>query len=350
MSSFPSLAVPVPGAAQSVNFATAAPRIDGRPCAGPRHTSAPALHGCRPGPAPQRRLLLVGSGDVARRALPLLVRRYRVYAVIRDPADAPTLRALGAVPVVADLDRPASLRRLAGLAGDVLHLAPPPDSGERDPRTARLLAALARGLTLPHRLVYISTSGVYGDCAGARIDETRPAAPHSARGKRRVDAEARVRSFARRNRVAATVLRVPGIYAADRLPVERLKRGTPALLPGEDGYTNHIHADDLAAACAAALARGRPGRVVNACDDSELTMGDWFDAVAEAFALPRPPRIGRAEAERTLSPALLSFMNESRRLSNRRLKRELRLRLIYPTVAEGLAAAVAAAASVPRRA
>lgn len=321
-----------------MNFATVAPRIHGRLCDDASRASLAPRH-------PARRLLLIGSGDVARRALPALVRRYRVFAVIRDPGERAALRALGAIPVVADLDDPASLARLAGLAQQVLHLAPPPDSGERDPRTARLLAALGRGKTLPERLVYISTSGVYGDCGGARIDETRPVAPQSARGKRRVDAERQVRAFARRNRVTATLLRVPGIYAADRLPVERLKRGTPALLPGEDGYTNHIHADDLAAACVAALVRGRPGRAVNACDDSQLTMGDWFDAVADAFALPRPPRVSRRDAEQTLSPALLSFMNESRRLSNRRLKRELHLRLRYPTVAEGLAAAVAALAA-----
>ena len=286
-----------------------------------------------------KRILIVGSGDVARRALPWLVRRFRVFALVRQPEAAAELRALGAVPVVGDLDDRRSLRRLAGIADAVLHFAPPPQTGEGDPRMARLLAALAGRSSLPQGVVYISTTGVYGDCAGVRVDETRPCRAQTARGRRRVDAERRLRAFGRRNRVRVALLRAPGIYAADRLPLERLRRGDPVLAADEDVHTNHIHAEDLARIACLALFRAGPGRAYNASDDSGLRMGEYFDAVAERFGLARPPRMARAEIVRHLSPLALSFMSESRRLDNRRLKRELRLHLRYPTVAVGLRAA-----------
>ena len=291
-----------------------------------------------------KRILIVGSGDVARRALPWLLRRFRVFALVRQPEAAVELRALGAVPVVGDLDDRQSLRRLAGIADAVLHFAPPPQTGHGDPRMARLLAALAGRSSLPQGVVYISTTGVYGDCAGARVDETRPCRAQTARGRRRVDAERRLRAFGRRNQVRVALLREPGIYAGDRLPLERLRRGDPVLAADEDVHTNHIHAEDLARIACLALFRAGPGRAYNASDDSGLRMGEYFDAVAERFGLARPPRMARAEIVHHLSPLTLSFMSESRRLDNRRLKRELRLRLRYPTVADGLRAATVPAA------
>ena len=287
-----------------------------------------------------QKILIVGSGDVARRILPRLAGRFRVFALLRDATRAAAWRAGGATPVIADLDDRASLARIAGLADLVLHLAPPPGDGTSDRRTRNLLAALGRGKSLPRRLVYVGTTGVYGDCGGARIDETRRLNPTNARAVRRVDAERRLRAWGRQNGVAVSILRAPGIYAADRLPLERLEKGMPALVDRDDGYTNHIHADDLAAACVAALRRGGANRAYNAVDDSDLKMGEWFDRVADAFALPRPARIARAEAERTLPPMLMSFMRESRRIGNRRLKNELELRLAYPTVDDGIRAAL----------
>ena len=283
-------------------------------------------------------LLIVGCGDVGLRVLRLLRGRLPVYALTSSPARCDTLRAAGAVPLLGNLDDPATLGRLGGLADLVLHLAPPPAEGEGDPRTRALLNALARGGRV-RTLVYASTSGVYGDAGGARFDETRAVAPASARGRRRVDAEAQVRAFGRRTGVCVSILRIPGIYARDRVgghPRERLLRGTPVLLPADDVYTNHIHADDLARACIAALWRGRPQRVLHASDDTELRMGDYFDLAAELAGLPRPPRISRAQARTELPPMLLSFMSESRRLANDRIKRDLRLRLRYPTVRDGL--------------
>ena len=283
-----------------------------------------------------KRVLIVGSGDVARRLIPWLARRCRVFAVIRRPEEREALRALGAVPLVADLDDRASLDRLAGVADAVLHCAPPPGQGSDDPRTRSLLAALSRRASLPRRLIYISTTGVYGDCGGAWLDETRPPAPTSARAARRVAAERCLRDFGRRSGCRVSVLRAPGIYAADRLPLERIRRGDPVLAADDDVFTNHIHADDLARLLGLSLFRGRVNRVYNACDDSQMRMGDYFDAVADAFALLRPPRLPRAELIAQVSPLTLSFMSESRRIRNDRIKRELRVRLIHPTVADAL--------------
>jgi nucleoside-diphosphate-sugar epimerase len=279
------------------------------------------------------RLLIVGCGDVGMRLLPLVARRFRVFAVTSRPERAPELRAAGAVPVVADLDRPRTLARLSGLARWVVHLAPPPAQGDLDLRTRNLTAILPEGA----RVVYISTTGVYGDRGGALTPESTPAAPRNARARRRVDAERVLRAWALASRGRVAILRAPGIYARERLPLERLQRGTPALNPQDDVYTNHIHADDLARLAALALFRGLPGRAYNASDDTRLKMGEYFDAVADAFGMPRPPRLARAELEQAVSPMLLSFMSESRQLTNARIKRELRVRLRYRCVGEALA-------------
>jgi nucleoside-diphosphate-sugar epimerase len=285
-----------------------------------------------------QRLLIIGCGDVVRRALPRLLRRYRVYALVRQLD--PTLRALGVTQIVGDLDQPSSLKRLSGLADVLLHSAPPAEADvATDTRTQHLLAALQTGKSLPRRIVYISTSGVYGNCDGAEIDETRTLHPESARAARRVAAESALREFGRQTRTKVSILRAPGIYAADRLPLERVKRGDPVLNADEDSYSNHIHAEDLAHAVVLALTHGRSNRAYNATDDSELKMGDWFTQLAKTFDLPAPPRVDRATAEEQLSPALMSFVRESRRLSNDRIKQELGFTLTYPTVEEGLAAA-----------
>lgn len=297
-------------------------------------------------------MLIVGCGDVGLRAARGLRPQTRLMALTSSPQRVALLRAQGLVPLVGDLDDPSSVQRLAGLATRVIHLAPPPSEGQaqwwRDPRTLALVRALRRR-TPPGTLVYGSTSGVYGDCAGARVTEARPAAPSTPRAQRRVDAERIVRHLGRATGTRVTVLRIPGIYAPDRsggTPRDRLLRGTPVLLPEDDVYTNHIHADDLARAVRAALWRGWPQRVVHISDDSDLRMGDYFDLAADLYGLPHPPRVPRNLAQDQLPLMLLSFMSESRRLDNTRLKRELRVRLHYPTVREGLAASPAGTGQV----
>ncbi len=278
-------------------------------------------------------LLIVGCGDVGLRVLRLLRGRARVIALTSSTRRVDELRAAGAVPLLGNLDDAATLGRLAALADWVLHLAPPPTQGNTDPRTAALLQALARGRRV-RRIVYASTSGVYGDAGGERFDETRATRPATPRAKRRVDAEARVRHHGRAFSVNASVLRIPGIYALDREggdPRERVQRGAPLLADADDVYTNHIHADDLARACVAALFRAAPQRVYHVSDDSVLKMGEHFDVVADAFGLPRAPRLSREALRATVSEMQWSFMSESRRLDNTRLHRELRVRLTYPT-------------------
>lgn len=278
------------------------------------------------------RLLVIGCGDVGMRMLPLLRGRFRVFAVTSQASRCDELRAAGAIPLVADLDKPATLARLARLAPTIVHLAPPQSEGLADRRTRNLTAILPDRATL----VYVSTTGVYGDCGGELVDETRAVQPQNARAKRRVDAERVLRAWAKRSASRLSILRVPGIYAADRLPVERLHKGTPALAADEDVHTNHIHADDLAKILVLAVFRAAPMRIYHAVDDSDMKMAEYFDAVADAFRLPRPPRLPRSELEKVVSPVLLSFMSESRRLANRRIKQELGVRLAYPDVRTAL--------------
>ena len=301
------------------------------------------------------RILIIGCGDVGLRVANLLHGRARLYALTHSPERHAALRAAGVTPISGNLDDRRSLRRLRQLADHLLHFAPPPGEGETDPRTRRLLATLGAGsLTVPparkkhpnptprgaRSLVYISTSGVYGDCGGAKVSETWPARPSNTRAKRRDHAEKQLRSFGRRGvqgqNHRISILRAPGIYAQDRMPAERVKKALPAIVAADDVHTNHIHAEDLARLSLAALFRGRANRLYNAVDDSGLKMGDWFDVVADHLQLPRPPRLPRAEVIAAVTPAMRTFLTESRQLLNQRAKTELRFRLRYPTVHAGL--------------
>ena len=284
-------------------------------------------------------MLIVGCGDVGLRAAALLKNGSRVYALTSSVSRVSELHQQGITAIKGNLDEPATLRRLAGVATHLIHLAPPPLQGRSDPRTRALVQALQLRSS-PQTVVYGSTSGVYGDCAGAWIDETQPLNPQTDRAQRRVDAEAWLNAWGSRGLPRIHVLRIPGIYGLDReggTPRERLQRNTPVLQAAEDVYTNHIHADDLARATVLALWRGKTLRSLHVSDDSDMMMGDYMDWAADLWQLPRPPRISRAQAQTALPAMTLSFMNESRRMQNQRLKTELRMKLRYPTVREGLA-------------
>jgi nucleoside-diphosphate-sugar epimerase len=281
------------------------------------------------------KILIIGCGDIAMRVAPLLHSRYRLFGLVRNLYHRAKLQSQKITPILGDLDVRRSLARIGGLADIVLHFAPPPSFGEFDHRTQNLLAVLSQG-KLPKRLIYISTSGVYGDCGGAPVSEWHRVNPQSARALRRVDAENRIRDWAKRRRVNVSILRVPGIYAEDRLPLERLQIGTPSIIAAQDSHTNHIHASDLASIVVATIRYGKHNRIYHTSDDSHLKMGDYFDAVAGAFKLPNPPRLPREEVKKMVSPMLWSFMNESRQLSNARMKQELHVQLVYPKVADAL--------------
>lgn len=294
------------------------------------------------------RVLIIGCGDVGQRVVKALqasagaLRQHgpRVLALTSSPERARALRAQGITPLVGNLDDLRSLRRLRGIAQHVVHMAPPPGQGVLDTRTQHVVRILRQG-RLPHSVVYGSTTGVYGNCDGVWVEESRPVNPGTDRARRRVDAEQRLLHWGRQSGLRVNVLRIPGIYAPDReggTPRTRLLKGLPVLNAREDVFTNHIHADDLAHITLAALWRGQPQRIYHACDNTQLRMGDYFDLAAALYGLPQPPRVSRAEAQQMLPPMMLSFMRESRRLRNARMQQELRVRLRYPTVQEGLQA------------
>ena len=280
-------------------------------------------------------ILIIGCGDIGLRVARQLSQSHRVFALTSQQSRFQELREVGATPILGNLDQPESLWRLSGLAQTVIHLAPPQNQGNRDCRTRNLIRILSQGSHVVRRLIYISTTGVYGDHGGAKVTEATPTKPQSERAKRRVDAEQILRLWAPAHGVTLTILRVPGIYAANRLPIERLQSKTPALIPEEDAYSNHIHSDDLARLICAAVFHGKPQRVINTCDGSETKMGDYFDEVADAFGLDRPPRMPAEQLQKIVNPMLWSFMRESRRVTNTRLH-ELKTPLRYPSVANFL--------------
>jgi nucleoside-diphosphate-sugar epimerase len=280
-------------------------------------------------------LFIIGCGYLGAR----LANQYRelgesVTGVVRSEAGLARLKRLGIRGMRCDLatDDPVDL----GLGdAQVFHLAPPPGSGSRDPYTRRLVDAFVRG-GHPSRLVYIGTTGVYGDCAGRWIDETHPTHPVADRSLRRLDAEDALRDWSRESSGDLVILRVAGIYGPGRLPLERIRAGTPMVRPDDAPYTNRIHVDDLVSACRAAMDRAPSGAVYNACDGHPSTMTDYFLQVAAAAGLPSPPLIGLDEAADRLSEGMLSYLSESRRLRNDRLREELGVVFRYPSLAEGL--------------
>jgi nucleoside-diphosphate-sugar epimerase len=282
-------------------------------------------------------VLIVGCGDIGVRIARLHEGRdSAVTCLVRSEASAERLRGLALA--ARDIDLDAALPPLPTAAALVYYLAPPPGTGQTDPRMHRFLEA-CRGAR-PARVVYISTTGVYGDCAGAWVDETRPPAPGSERGRRRLDAERALAAFAAETGVETVILRVPGIYGPGRLPIERLREGLVVVCPEEAPPSNRIHADDLARVCLAAGLRGRPGAIYNVSDGTPSSMTEYFYAVADRLGLPRPPCVGLAEAKRRMSPGMWSFVSESRRLDVRRMKAELGVALRYPDLGEGLRASL----------
>ncbi|HZH06412.1 MAG TPA: SDR family NAD(P)-dependent oxidoreductase [Lautropia sp.] len=300
----------------------------------------------------RRRLLIIGCGDIGQRIVALCAKDWRVFGIGRSASTLERIRAAGAVPLKADPPH----RRLQDLDDWVVHSAPPPlderrqGGGDVDRLTRRWSARLLdrprrrsmranrKAERPPRRLVYLSTTGVYGDRQGQWTDEVCAVTPITDRARRRVDAERCLRDAARRSAsLRVTTLRVPGIYAIDRLPIRRLQDRLPALLPQDDVQTSHIEAEDLARLTRIALMRGRNQRKLNVVDDSALPMGEYLDMVARWAGLPLPPRVDRETLLASVSPMRASFMSESRRLCNLRMKRELKLPLRYPTVADFLA-------------
>lgn len=296
------------------------------------------------------RIALIGFGDVAKRtfaqraACPSARHGPRFVLVSRSPLSASpsalrdTLRSMRSHALVVDVDHDAALRRLLRITNASIIYVPTAELSTKQShhdRRARRLAAAYRTLTRRTPIVYLSTTGVYGHHHDAVVDEMARCKTTQARSLRRLDAERQLRPL------GAHVLRVPGIYGHDRLPIARLQARQPALRPDDDVFTNHIHADDLAHAAWIALFRGKPGRITNAVDQTRMKMGEYFDAVADATGLPRPPRVRRDELnalaqQGAIHPMMMGFMADSRRVTTRRLQQELGVRLRYPTVQDAL--------------
>ncbi len=280
-------------------------------------------------------MFIIGCGYIGQR----LARRLRddgqpVQGLVRSAESAAALERLGIGALIRDLDRetlPADSTR----GRQVFFLAPPPPRGQRDTRMRRFLAGLEHS-GQPRRILYISTTGVYGDCQGAWVDETRPARPRADRARRRWDAEQQLRAWRERSGGELVILRVAGIYGPGKLPLARLRRQVPMVAEADAPWTNRIHADDLVEVCLAAMRRAPDGALYNACDGTPGNMTDYFNRVADLAGLPRPPIVSLAEARETLSSGLLSYLAESRRLSNRRLLDELGIQLRYPDLERGL--------------
>lgn len=284
------------------------------------------------------KLLIVGYGDIGHRVARLaLSAGFSVAAASRSIELKESEQESGIGLYTANLDRLGTLGELPTRQSMLLYLAPPPPHGSTDPRIQNFCNSILK-TELPTKVVYISTSGIYGDCDGDLVDEARVPRPENDRSKRRLDAETTFRTWGKQHGVPIVTLRVAGIYGPDRLPIEQLKKGVPVLRKEQSPYSNRIHADDLAQVCLAAVQKGTDGAIYNICDGEESTMTDYFLTVAEIFELPAPPLISLAEAQTRLSPEMLSYLLESRRLDNSRMRDRLGVELIYPELESGLRA------------
>ncbi len=282
-----------------------------------------------------QRLLLVGCGDIALRLADKLKGKYRIFGLSRSADSLSKIRDRGLVPILGDLDDRHSLHKISGISSDIVHLAPPSPTKTSDRRTRNLLTALQSARILPQRLIYISTSGVYGDAKGDIVSEVTRVNPQTLRAKRRLDSERLVRSFGKNTGVKVSILRVSGIYSKDRLPKKRLAEGIPMINTKQDTFSNHIHVQDLVNTIAASLRKGDSGRCYNVSDNSCLKVGEYYDLVANFLGLKKPRRVTYEQARAEIPASVFSFIKESRILDNRRLRDELLRELSFPTVSDG---------------
>ncbi|MCR4302474.1 MAG: SDR family oxidoreductase [Sulfuricaulis sp.] len=284
------------------------------------------------------RILIIGCGDICLRVAGLeRSAGHVVTGLVRTDVSAHRLRAEGIEALTRDLDNPSSLANLPVKDALVYYFSPPPGQGITDPRMEAFVAVL-HASALPARVILISTTGVYGDCAGEWVTEDRPPNPKAGRAIRRLAAENALRRWSEKNSVPIVILRVPGIYGPDRLPEERLRAGEPVLREEESPYSNRIHANDLAQICVIAGHHAQPGVLYNVSDGHPTTMTDYFFRVADALGIPRPPTISLEQARQQLGEGMLSYLADSKRIDNRRLLTELQVKLEYPDLASGLRA------------
>lgn len=285
------------------------------------------------------KLFIAGYGDIGARVADLAVTAgLSVSALLRTPERLAKLETAGISAVTGNLDDPATPVRELDVAGaTIVYTVPPPGGGDIDTRLRVFLGSIEPGAE-PEGIVYLSTTGVYGDQQGAVVTEETPVRAETSRARRRLDAEQLLTGWGTHRGVRIVILRVAGIYGPNRLPLNRITEGAPVLSAAISPFSNRIHADDLARVILLAAKKGEHGDIFNVCDDETATMTDYFNAVADTFDLPRPPQVGRDEARRVMHPLLFSYFSESRRVDNCRLHERLGADFLYPDMMSGLRA------------
>lgn len=279
---------------------------------------------------PLGKILISGYGDIGKRvAQRHLPHSTQVFALCRSHHHEDTIQFINH-----DLDQ-----AIADLPpfDAIYHFMPPPSNGEIDPRVGHLLSALTQA---PRKMLLISTSAVYGDCQGEWVDENAPLRATSERGRRRADGEAQWRQWAEAHGSDWIIFRVPGIYGPGRLPLARIEKGIPMVEEAAAPFTNRIHCEDLAQLAFLAVSENRMHGIYNVSDGQPGNMTQYFNAVADAAGLPRPPQISLVQAKQQLSLGMLSYLSESRRLRIDKLLRDSNYQFRYPDLASGLAASL----------
>jgi len=285
---------------------------------------------------PFKHILIIGCGDIGIRVAKIWKKASKsVFAVARSESSIDSFRQQHIHACQADLDNVDSLKSLPSKQALLYYFAPPPATGQKDTRMTHFLDNVDEK-HLPAHIIYISTSGVYGDQRGEVINEETPANPQVDRAKRRYDAEQQLRQWGINNSVDITILRVGGIYGPGRLPLKRLQDKVPMLHEHLSPQTNRIHADDLAQICVAAAIKDTAGEIYNVSDGTNSNMTEYFNTIADFCDLERPPLVDWDEAEKTISPGMLSYLRESRKMDNSKMINELEIELIYPTLKDGL--------------
>ena len=285
-----------------------------------------------------KHIWIIGCGDIGRRLTGLYDTNdgNNINGIVSSKESVEQCETLSINAMQLNLDSEYTLEQNYFSNADIFYFAPPPPTGAKDTRLKRFLAKLTTLSNAPRRIVLISTTGVYGDSQGDWIDENTPINPQADRAVRRVSAEQILQRWADANTVKFMILRVPGIYAEDRLPLSRLEKGLPIVNANEAGFTNRIHADDLARACKAAMECETSNHIINVTDGNPSTMTDYFNHVADYAKLPRPPQISMAEAKQVLTEGMVSYLKESRRIRNDKMLKTLEIELRYPSINDAL--------------
>lgn len=283
--------------------------------------------------------VIVGCGDVGRRIARQLVDNgaspASILGLVQSAESERQCLGLGIMVERLDLDQANSV--LPQIENThCYYLVPPQKSGEIDRRSRSVLDEVFDAQAKPAKVVLISTTGVYGDCAGAWVTEQTPPKPATERGKRRLDSEQQWSTWCQAHELDYLILRVPGIYARSRLPRARIEKGIPVVKSDACGFTNRIHADDLATVSIAAMQSSITREIYNVTDGSPGKISDYLQAAAKVLELPALPEISMREAQQVLSSGMLSYLSESRRISNQKMLQALNVKLRYPNFKEGL--------------